>query len=180
MNRMFGGRWRFGLSAAAGMAALVLAFLFITSPRGQATAAEILARGAKAAAKLGSVHMRCQVRTLPADNFAMIAPERDFVATEAAGHGLMIRSADYKYICYPKDPVVQLFDMKNDPWETRNVAGEANYAGALADMRKRQAEWEGRLERFPGAPVSNNDRDSDDEGAGDPAPRDRRVRKKRG
>ncbi len=89
------------------------------------------------------------------------APKRDFVATESAGHGLMIRTAGHKYICYPDDPVCQLFDMKTDPWETRNVAGDAKYAGALADMRKRQGEWESRLEKFPRAPVSNNDRDGD-------------------
>ena len=79
------------------------------------------------------------------------------------GHGLMIRTAGHKYICYPNDPVCQLFDMKKDPWETRNVAGDSKYAGALADMRKRQGEWESRLEKFPGAPVSNNDRDGDNE-----------------
>jgi arylsulfatase A-like enzyme len=87
------------------------------------------------------------------------APDRDFIAAEAAGHGLMIRSADHKYICYPNDPVVQLFDMKHDPWETKNVAGDAKYAGALAEMQKRQAAWDKRLEKYPGAPVSNNDRE---------------------
>jgi hypothetical protein len=51
--------------------------------------------------------------------------------------------------------------MQADPWETRNVAGDSKYAGALADMKKRQAGWESRLEKFPGAPVSNNDREGD-------------------
>jgi choline-sulfatase len=85
------------------------------------------------------------------------APARDFIAAESAGHGLMLRTAEYKYICYPNDPVCQLFDMKNDPWETRNVAGESKYAGALAEMKKRQTQWDARLEKYPGAPVSNND-----------------------
>jgi arylsulfatase A-like enzyme len=90
------------------------------------------------------------------------APERDFIAAEAAGHGLMIRTVDYKYICYPDDPVCQLFDMKKDPWETRNLAGNAQYARALAGMKDRQRQWESRLEKYPGAPVDNKDRDGDD------------------
>jgi len=49
---------------------------------GKANAAEILARGAKAVADLSSIHIRGSLRTLPADNFAMIAPEQDFVAVE--------------------------------------------------------------------------------------------------
>ncbi len=87
------------------------------------------------------------------------APEREFVATEAAGHGQLIRTTDYKYICYPDDPVAQLFDMKNDPWETRNVIGETKYASALAAMKKHKEEWDSRLERYPGAPVTNIESD---------------------
>jgi choline-sulfatase len=89
-------------------------------------------------------------------------PDREFIASEAAGHGLMIRTAGYKYICYPDDPVCQLFDMKNDPWETRNVAAEAGHARALAEMLKHQKTWESRLEKYPGAPVSNNDAAGDE------------------
>ena len=85
------------------------------------------------------------------------APMRDYIAAQAAGHAAMIRTADYKYICYPDEPVCQLFDMKNDPWETRNLAGDAKYSGTLSEMKKRQAEWDSRLENYPGAPVSNND-----------------------
>jgi choline-sulfatase len=84
-------------------------------------------------------------------------PERDYVATEAMGHGMMIRTAGYKYISYPDDPVCQLFDMKNDPWETHNVASDSKHAAALTEMQKRKAQWEAKLERVPGAPVSNGD-----------------------
>jgi choline-sulfatase len=91
------------------------------------------------------------------------APEREFVASESAGHGLMIRTAGYKYICYPGDPVCQLFDMRGDPWETRNLAGEASHARTLAEMRKHQAAWESRLDKYPGAPVSNNDTDGEED-----------------
>ncbi|MCL5746229.1 MAG: sulfatase-like hydrolase/transferase [Acidobacteria bacterium] len=92
------------------------------------------------------------------------APQREYVATEAAGHGQMIRTAEYKYICYPDDPVTQLFDVKNDPWETRNVITEAKYAGALGAMQKHKTDWDSRLERYPGAPVSNGDEPADKPG----------------
>ena len=49
--------------------------------------------------------------------------------------------------------------MKNDPWATRNVAEDSKYAGALAEMKKRQTQWEVRLEKYPGALVSNNERE---------------------
>ncbi len=107
------------------------------------------------------------------------APERDYIAGEAAGHGLLIRTAEHKYICYPDDPQVQLFDMKNDPWETRNVAGEARYSGVLSAMRKRQAQWESRLEKYPGAPVSNNDREDEDGAGAEDRKRQRRERGER-
>ncbi|MCL5271076.1 MAG: sulfatase-like hydrolase/transferase [bacterium] len=85
------------------------------------------------------------------------APERAYVAAEAAGHGQLIRTARYKYICYPDDPVCQLFDVQADPWETKNLAGEAAYAAALGEMKKYHAEWDKGLEKMPGAPVSNSD-----------------------
>lgn len=85
------------------------------------------------------------------------APGREFIAGEAMGQGLMIRTAQYKYIAYPDDPVCQLFDMQADPWETRNLASESQHAAALAEMKKHEADWLKGLERFPGAPVSNGD-----------------------
>lgn len=92
------------------------------------------------------------------------ALSRDYIAAESAVHGLMIRTAAFKYICYPNDPVCQLFDMRNDPWETRNVAAETNYAAALASMKRYQAHWQAQLEEFPGAPVSNKDTDGVERG----------------
>ena len=76
MSRLF-TRWGFGLSAAAGAAAIILIALLV-SPRTQATAAEVLARGAKAVARLTSIHLSGQLRTLPADNFSQIGAGHDF------------------------------------------------------------------------------------------------------
>lgn len=91
------------------------------------------------------------------------APQREFIAAEAMGHGFMIRTPQYKYISYPDDPVCQLFDMQADPWETKNLAPEMQHAAALAEMKKHETDWLKGLERNPGAPVSNGD---EGEGAG--------------
>lgn len=80
MTRIF-RRWGLGLGAAAGMAVIAL-MVILTWPGGKANAAEILAKGAKAVADLSSIHMRCSLRTLPVDNFSMIAPDSDFVPVE--------------------------------------------------------------------------------------------------
>ena len=81
MKRIFQYRWPLGLSAAAGAAAVVLFFSVLT-PKAQATAADVLARGAKAIANLTTIHFRAQVRTYPADNFATINPNVDFQLVE--------------------------------------------------------------------------------------------------
>jgi outer membrane lipoprotein-sorting protein len=70
-------RWGLGLGAAAGMAVIAL-LVILTWPGGKANAAEILERGAKAVAGLTSIHMQCTLRTMPNDNFGMIAPDQNF------------------------------------------------------------------------------------------------------
>jgi choline-sulfatase len=55
-----------------------------------------------------------------------------------------VRTREHKLIVYPQAGVTQLFDLRKDPWETTNVAGDARYAATrgalLARMRKFQAE----------------------------------------
>jgi hypothetical protein len=80
MTKLF-TRWGFGLGAAAGTAAIIL-IAFLVFPKAQATAAEVMTKGAQAVAKLTSIHLRGQMRTRPADNFAYIDPECDFVTIE--------------------------------------------------------------------------------------------------
>lgn len=81
MKRLLQNRWPLGLSAAAGAAAIILLFGFL-APKAQATAADVLARGAKAIANLTTIHFRAQVRTYPADNFGTINPNVDFQLVE--------------------------------------------------------------------------------------------------
>ena len=74
---------------------------------------------------------------------------RDMVAAEVKVTGRMIRSTQYKYITYRGDPVEQLFDMANDPGETKNLIGDAKFASALEDHRKVLEDWESRLDLPP-------------------------------
>ncbi len=74
---------------------------------------------------------------------------RDFVPAEVAITGRMIRTSGYKYIAYQGDPVEQLFDMKNDPWETKNLAGESRHAATLTEHRKLLEDWTARLDVAP-------------------------------
>ena len=74
---------------------------------------------------------------------------RDFVAAESFVNGRMIRTQDFKYIMYKGDPIEQLFDMKNDPLEIKNLAAEGRYASILEDHRKILARWEANLKPAP-------------------------------
>ncbi len=74
-----------------------------------------------------------------------------FLAAEVQRTGRMIRTERYKYIAYHGDPVEQLFDMQQDPGETRNLAGQSQQAGVLDDHRKMLRDWEAGLDIAPGA-----------------------------
>lgn len=71
---------------------------------------------------------------------------REFVAAESYVNGRMIRTPRYKYIMYKGDPVEQLFDLETDPWETRNLATESEFASVLQEHRDLLADWEAHLE----------------------------------
>lgn len=71
---------------------------------------------------------------------------REFVVSDANITGRMVRTPEYKLITYKNDPVVQLFDMRSDPWEMHNIAREAKHADTVAALQRGLAEYEGRLE----------------------------------
>jgi hypothetical protein len=78
--KMFLSHWRFGTLAAASAAVLLVVLL---ASRGQASAAaQVMARGARVVANLTSIHLRGQVRTSPADNFANIDVKQEFSSIE--------------------------------------------------------------------------------------------------
>ena len=74
---------------------------------------------------------------------------REFVASEFRVGGRVIRTDRYKYVHFRGDPVEQLFDMKDDPWETKNLYQETKLAGVLADHRKLLEEWTAHLKPVP-------------------------------
>jgi arylsulfatase A-like enzyme len=46
----------------------------------------------------------------------------------------MVRTKDYKLIVYPVARRIQLFDLKNDPWETTNLADDPRHEAKLTEM----------------------------------------------
>jgi arylsulfatase A-like enzyme len=74
---------------------------------------------------------------------------REFLGADCHQTGRIIRTADYKYVKYPGDPVEQLFHMKNDPWETTNLYDEAKYVDILRNHRRLLREWEAHLTPAP-------------------------------
>jgi arylsulfatase A-like enzyme len=72
---------------------------------------------------------------------------RDFLVTEAATNGRMVRTADHKLIKYQGDATEQLFDMRSDRGEMHNLAGSS--ASVASDLRKLLSDWESRLQPGP-------------------------------
>ena len=53
------------------------------------------------------------------------------------GFQRMIRTQEYKLIVYPAAREVQLFDVKNDPLEMKNLADEPKYASTVKQLSRR-------------------------------------------
>jgi len=70
---------------------------------------------------------------------------RRFVVSEFMVDGRMLRTPRYKYVAFQGDPVEMLFDMKADPWETKNVYEDPRYATVLAEHRKTLTEFQAQL-----------------------------------
>jgi choline-sulfatase len=76
-------------------------------------------------------------------------PWREFLVSETFRTGRMVRTPEYKYIAYSGDPVTQLFDMRSDPGELKNLAAEATKAVTVRDLAGCLASWEKSLDLFP-------------------------------
>jgi arylsulfatase len=59
-----------------------------------------------------------------------------------ASQGVIRR--DWKYVYWPEFEYEQLFDLKQDPDEIRNVAGQPAHADELARLRRSLEEWRRR------------------------------------
>jgi choline-sulfatase len=78
------------------------------------------------------------------------ASTHEYVVTEAevrletkeSYHGRSLRTADYKYHLWSRgENREQLFDMVNDPGETRNLVDSPEYADRLANHRELFTQW---------------------------------------
>jgi len=73
-------KWGLGFGAAAATAVVAISvFMSVQSP---ATAADVLARGAKVMRRLTGVHLTARVRSSPGDNFSNLSPELDFTTIQ--------------------------------------------------------------------------------------------------
>jgi arylsulfatase A-like enzyme len=89
------------------------------------------------------------------------ARSSEFVVTEVSTNtGRMVRTESYKYITYRNDLVEQLFDMKNDPGETVNLAARARYASTLTEHQKLLRDFESKLDVPPEVPNARVWRDN--------------------
>jgi arylsulfatase A-like enzyme len=52
---------------------------------------------------------------------------------------------DWKYVYYPEFGFEQLFNLNEDPWEYRNLAGDPASVGQRNEMRQKLEEWKGRV-----------------------------------
>jgi len=53
----------------------------------------------------------------------------------------MVRTERYKLIRYPHVNEVQLFDLKRDPWETKDLAENPRYAKRVKDLDAELHRW---------------------------------------
>jgi len=84
------------------------------------------------------------------------SPAREFIVSEVTNNtGRMVRTEGFKYITYKDNQTEQLFDMKADPGETRNLASSSRHASALAEHRNLLTHWEARLDVPSSVPNSD-------------------------
>jgi len=81
-------------------------------------------------------------------------PRRSEVGAKQRNVGRAVRSARYQYVTYDGAEEQQLFDMLEDPGQTRNLAPGSEFRGVIEEHRGMLAEWEGRLRISPNVPAS--------------------------
>jgi len=76
--------------------------------------------------------------------------------TEIPGnYGRLVRTREHKFVCFSNDPVEMLFDYRKDRGETKNLAGEKQYADLVKGLKAKIKEREKALEPAPN--VGNED-----------------------
>ncbi len=65
-----------------------------------------------------------------------------------------VRTPEHKLIVYPEAGVSQLFDLRADPWETRDRSSDSRYAALRSDLLERMRRFQRELEDDFCNPVS--------------------------
>ena len=96
---------------------------------------------------------------------------RDYVVSEVQRQCFVLRTERYKYVHFEDDPVEQLFDMKQDPWETVNQYENPEFSGILDEHRRLLAEYHTTIKPVPAskAPAAAKINRSAAQGANRPA-----------
>lgn len=86
------------------------------------------------------------------------APRRDDLMVEHHGHctkcvGRVLLHGKYKYVRNEGD-LDELYDLDEDPYELRNLAGDARFSDTRAALANRLAAWQDRTGDRPGDPDS--------------------------
>jgi len=75
----------------------------------------------------------------------------------AQGMSVMARTRDFKYVrhtCRGRT-LEELFDLKADPWETVNLAGDPKHADTLKRLRQAIEQWNTTTDRAPLYPIGD-------------------------
>ena len=150
MKKLF-TRWGFGLSAAAGAAAIIL-IAFLVFPKAQATAAEVMTKGAQAVAKLTSIHLRGQVRSAPIENFTFIElwkqfePELKWRVEKPGRVGVMDGQSTILYIKQPANEAFKIPKPLPGAFDTDWLQKIANISNTITNELKNAAEYGWKLD----------------------------------
>jgi arylsulfatase A-like enzyme len=74
---------------------------------------------------------------------------RDHVISQYRQSGRVVRTERFKFVRQIGDPVQQLFDMNNDPWETRNLYQEPSLRDVVAEHARLLDVHEAALDYAP-------------------------------
>ena len=71
------------------------------------------------------------------------------------GFQRMVRTEKFKLILYPQVKKVQLFDVEQDPWETKNLVDDSSHAATVSGLFRELKQWQAtvndKLELNPGS-----------------------------
>jgi len=77
---------------------------------------------------------------------------RTFISADTNFSGQIIRTEKYKYAKYSGDSVEMLFDMKADPYETKNLYDDPQHIEIVVQHRQLLQQWNASLKPVAPSP----------------------------